>query len=214
MTRAIQAIFWDNDGVLVDTERIYFAATRKVLADAGIDLSLPDFIRRFMVENTGLDFLATRGLDPEAIQALRDRRNACYSAMLETEDLVIKGVPSTLAALQGKYRMGIVTSSRKDHFAIIHRRSGLLPYFDFVLASGDYAHSKPHPDPYLCAIARSGFRADECLVVEDSERGLASALAAGLRCVVIPTDLTRGSRFTGAYRVLEKAADLLPLLRA
>jgi HAD superfamily hydrolase (TIGR01509 family) len=208
----IKAIFWDNDGVLVDTERLYFAATRQVLGEVGIELSLPDFIQLFMVGNTGLDALAGKGLDAAAIDALRARRNALYSAMLAREELVIPGVRETLAALAPQCRMGIVTSSRKDHFEIIHRRSGLLRHIDFVLALGDYARSKPDPDPYLLAVERSGLPAEACLVVEDSERGLASALAAGLRCAIVPSDLTRGSRFDGAHVLLERVSDVISLV--
>ena len=68
--------------------------------------------------------------------------------------------------------------------------------------------SKPNPEPYLTALKKSGFNAEECLVVEDSPRGLASALAAGIRCLVIPNDLTRGASFTGAWRVLESCLEI------
>jgi HAD superfamily hydrolase (TIGR01509 family) len=84
--------------------------------------------------------------------------------------------------------MGIVTSSRSDHFALIHQRTGFLPYFRFVLTAGDYSRSKPDPDPYLRAIERSGVERDECLVIEDSERGLIAATAAGIRCIIVPNE--------------------------
>jgi beta-phosphoglucomutase-like phosphatase (HAD superfamily) len=70
-------------------------------------------------------------------------------------------------------------------------------------------HSKPHPEPYLLAVKRSGFRKEECLVIEDSERGLMAAKAAGLRCIVVPSEFTRGSSFAGAYKVLENLREPL-----
>ena len=66
---------------------------------------------------------------------------------------------------------------------------------------------KPDPDPYLTAVGRSGFQASECVAVEDSERGLASAAAAGIRCIVIPRGLSRGGNFTGAWKVLKDIAE-------
>jgi beta-phosphoglucomutase-like phosphatase (HAD superfamily) len=105
--------------------------------------------------------------------------------------------------------MGIVTSSEPDPFALIHQRTGLLPYFRFVLTASDYTHKKPHPEPYLLAVERSGCRQEECLVIEDSERGLTAAKAAGLRCIVVPSEFTRGSNFVGAYKVLENLPELL-----
>ena len=85
-----------------------------------------------------------------------------------------------------------------------------LPYFQFALTSGDYKNSKPHPEPYLKALERSGCRREECLVIEDSERGLIAAREAGLRCIVVPSELTRGRNFDGAYKVLESLTELLP----
>jgi HAD superfamily hydrolase (TIGR01509 family) len=98
--------------------------------------------------------------------------------------------------------MAIVTSSRPEHFALIHDRSGLLKYFDFVLTRDDYVCSKPHPEPYLTALHKSGLRPEDCRVIEDSERGLLAACRAGLGCLVIPGKLTRTGDFSSAERVL------------
>lgn len=97
---------------------------------------------------------------------------------------------------------------------IIHERTGLLKYFDFVLAAGDYARTKPDPAPYLRAIERSGVDHDACIAVEDSERGHESALRAGIRCVVVavPSALTRIRRFAGAHRIVATVGDIPALL--
>jgi HAD superfamily hydrolase (TIGR01509 family) len=214
----IRALFFDNDGVLVDTERLYFRATKQVLEGAGFGLSEEQFRQWFLIEGCGAwHVLEAAGLPAIEIARLRDQRNAVYGELLDHDAFLIDGVREVLDALHGKYVMGVVTSSRRDHFERMHRITGFLRYFDFVLASGDYAKGKPHPDPYLAAVARSGVRREECLAIEDSERGLAAALAAGIRCVVLPTDLTRTLAFAGAARVLEHVADLpalIPLVAA
>ena len=108
--------------------------------------------------------------------------------------------------------MGIVTSCLKAHFDIIHEGTGLLPYFDFVLAREDYQKSKPDPEPFLTAVTQNGLRREECIIVEDSARGLAAAEAAGIRCIVVPNRLTHKSNFSGAYRVVknvQQAADIV-----
>lgn len=79
---------------------------------------------------------------------------------------------------------------------------------DFVFTHEEYANSKPHPEPYLTAMARQGLRPEQCVVVEDSERGLASALAAGLRCFVVLSEWTRDGDFRGACRVLENIREV------
>ena len=209
----ITHVFFDNDGILVDTEHLYYEASHQVLAARGIELTEAEYIELFLRQNRGLlHFGEVHGWTTRELADLRTRRDSVYADLLGRGGLVIDGVEDALAALAGRVRMAIVTSTRPDHFAVAHRDAGLLKYFDFVLASGDYSESKPHPAPYLAALARADASPDTCLVVEDSERGLRSALAAGLRCVVIPSRLTRGERFEGALRVLDSVRDLVGLV--
>lgn len=203
----IKAIFWDNDGVLVDTEGLFFEANQGVLAGLGITLSHEQFEEISLLRGQSVLRLAADPETPEFIR-LRALRDARYAQLLAGQSLVIDGVREVLQLLAGKYIMGIVTSSGQEHFDLIHRHSGLLPYFQFVLTLKDCEHAKPHPEPYLKAMGKSGFPPEECLVIEDSPRGLASARAAGLRCIVIPSPFTKGSRFAGAYKVLDHIRDL------
>lgn len=207
------AILWDNDGVLVDTERWYFQATQEVFAGVGVDLTAELYFEYFLSRSGGAwHFASSRGLSEADIDAMRSARNERYLRMLEQELITIVGVRETLAALRPHFVMGIVTSSRRVHFEAIHRRTGLLEFFDFALTLEDYARSKPAPDPYLAAVARSGLPAGRCLAIEDSPRGLIAARAAALDCWVIPTELTRRATFSGATKVLDRVADVSAFL--
>ena len=209
----IEAIFWDNDGVLVDTEHLYFEATREVLDTVGIPLTEDDYRELFLVQGRGAWHLAeARGIPPPEVEALRQRRNARYAELISREPRVLPHVLDVVSSLHGRYRMGIVTSSRRDHFEIIHRGTGLLPYFDFVVTADDCPRTKPCPDPYLRAIEASGVDPAAGVAVEDSARGLEAATAAGLRCVIVPSRLTRTQTFDGALR-LESIRDLPALLQ-
>lgn len=211
----IKAIFWDNDGVLVDTERLYFAATKKILESAGINLTKEMYIEYFLIKGNGTWHLAgEKGLSTGEINNLRNRRNELYGKMLESECRIIEGAKDVLENLHGKFYMGIVTSSRKDHFDLIHKPLGILKYFDFILTGEDYKKFKPDPEPYLLAVEKSGFKKDECIAIEDSERGLISAVAAGIHCFVIPSELTCNGNFAKADKVLKDISDLpVELLR-
>lgn len=205
----IKAIFWDNDGVLVNTEHLYYLATRRVLATVGVRLTKEQYTEFLMVQGKGAWHLAAeKGVTPDGIERLRHERNSLYSSLLEQEHLKIDGVEEVLEVMSRRYVMGVVTSSRQDHFEIIHKKTGFLKYFQFALTEDDYSHGKPHPEPYLLAVERSGFPAEECLVVEDSERGFTAAMKAGIRCIVVPSEFTRGSNFAGAYKVLGSLRDL------
>ncbi len=205
----IKAIFWDNDGVLVDTEKLYYRANKEIFLKAGIDLTEELYIENFLIRSIGTWHLAEeKGYGQEEIRRLREERNRRYAELLENEAKVINGVEDTLKFLHGKFIMGVVTSSRKDHFYTIHRKTGLLKYLDFTLTSDDYAEPKPNPEPYLKALELTGIDSTECVAVEDSERGLRAALGAGLKCYVIPTSLTNKCNFTGAEKILKSISDI------
>jgi len=203
----IKAIFWDNDGVLVDTERLYLQATQEIMAAAGRPFTMDDYREYFLRQGIGAWHLL-ENRSPEDVIRLREARNDRYSDLLREHACEIEGVSGVLAQLHGKYTMGIVTSSRRDHFDLIHARCDLLRYFDFVLTADELPRTKPHPDPYLIAVERSGRPPAECVAVEDSERGLEAASAAGIRCVMIPTPLTRGGNFAAAARVVDRINDV------
>jgi HAD superfamily hydrolase (TIGR01509 family) len=210
---AFKAILWDNDGILVDTEHLYCKATRQVLGKVGVELSDCEYRELFLTQNNGAWHLAAaRGHSEDELELLRAERGELYCELLRGRNHAIAGVEDVLQTLHGDYTMGVVTSSHRDHFEIIHSSTGLLRYFDFVLTREQYANSKPDPEPYLAAIAKTGLSVDQCIAVEDSPRGLVAATRAGLKCVVIPTGLTVGGDFTGAYKVLGNIRELPAVL--
>jgi HAD superfamily hydrolase (TIGR01509 family) len=209
----VEAIFWDNDGVLVDTECLFFESTRRTLATIGIQLSMSQFLDLSMRQGrSAFDLAVERGWSQEQVTNLKVQRDLLYSEMLRKQTRVLPGVTETLKALHGQKRMAVVTSSQRQHFDVMHADIGLTKYFEFVLAREDYGKTKPNPEPYVLALKRMGMNAEKCVAVEDSERGLAAARAAGLRCLVIPNKITRGCTFSGATAILPGAAAVLDLL--
>jgi HAD superfamily hydrolase (TIGR01509 family) len=211
-----KAIFWDNDGVLVDTEHLYFEATKSVLERVGVSLSEADYVELFLRRSSGAWHLAhERGIPETQTAALRSERDALYEQLIGREPRLIGGVKHALERLRARYRMAIVTSSQARHFDCIHQSTGILPWFEFVLTRSDYVESKPDPEPYLLALTRVGLLPHECLVIEDSERGLTAAKAAGLSCWIVPSRLSQSCAFAGADRVLASVEEVaLALLAA
>ena len=209
----VEAILWDNDGVLVDTERLFFESTQTILAAIGIPLSMEQFLDFSMRQGRSAFELALEsGWQKQQVADMKRKRDLLYSEMLRKRTRVLPGVAETLKALHGRMRMAVVTSSQRQHFDVMHADIGLTGYFEFVLAREDCGRTKPNPEPYLLALERLAVNAENCVAVEDSERGLAAARAAGLRCLVIPNDMTRGCNFRGATAILPQAADILHAL--
>jgi HAD superfamily hydrolase (TIGR01509 family) len=206
----VEAILWDNDGVLVDTECLFFESTRRVLATAGIQLSCEQFLDLSMRQGrSAFELAIERGWPKEQVTNFKHQRDLLYSQMLRNQTRVLPGVAESLTALHGRMRMAVVTCSQRHHFDVMHADIGLTSYFEFVLAREDCDRTKPNPDPYLLALERLGIRPESCVAVEDSERGLAAARAAGLRCLVIPNEITRSCNFQGATAILPGAASVL-----
>ena len=209
-------ILWDNDGVLVDTEQWYFKATQRALGELGVHLDEETYRERMVRGASSWELAVLAGIDPERIAAKRQQRNAYYQTYLAQESIEIPGVEQVLAKLarDGNVNMAIVTTSTREHFDLIHRKGDLLRFMDFVLTREDYVSSKPDPEPYLLALSRYGANADECLVVEDSQRGLQAAIAAGIDCAVVHNAFTTRHDFTGATHLLDSIHDLPAIIDA
>ena len=197
-------VLWDNDGVLVDTEGLYFRATQAVLRTIGIDLTAEQFKDISLRQGeSALRLAAEQGIAAERIARLRAERDRIYAESLRAQSCVNDGVEEVLRSLHGKARMGVVTSTSRGHFDIAHAQSGVPKYMDFVITREDCQYLKPHPEPYLTALTRHRLRPEKCIVVEDSERGLASARAAGLECLIVLSEWTKDGDFQGACKVLD-----------
>jgi len=94
-----------------------------------------------------------------------------------------------------------VTGCGRNQLDVVHGEGDLLSFFDLIVTSDDCAGFKPDPEPYLTAIRKLGVNAERSIAIEDSPRGLASAQAAGVSCIVVPTELTGALPFPGALAV-------------
>ena len=84
---------------------------------------------------------------------------------------------------------------------------------DFSLCVEEYPRSKPHPDPYLAGMKKFNASKDECLIIEDSQRGLTSAVNAEIECVIVENEFTKTHDFSKATYHIEKFAELTTLLQ-
>lgn len=201
-------ILFDHDGVLVDTEPWYFKAGERALADIGLAVDRDQYL---LDMSQGLGTWAqanAAGVDERTINRQREVRNAYYQKYLRTEAIEIDGVVEVLAELSQYVRMAIVTTAKRADFELIHQERQITPYMDFVLVREDYTLAKPDPEPYLTGLQRFGAAKEETLVVEDSSRGLSSAVAAGIDCATVYNDFTKSQDFSQARYQIEALVEL------
>ena len=205
-------ILWDHDGVLVDTERWYYRATKEALISLGVDLDEATYLEFQARGQPCWDLVESKATKAEAIDRQRQRRNKIYQEYLRTESIEIDGVSEVLAELKDRFRMAVVTTSRRPDFDLIHESRGILEFMEFILTVEDYPRTKPYPDPYQTALERFDAATEEAVAVEDSARGLRSAVSAGIDCVVVANSFTASQDFSGAWRMADSIRALPPLL--
>ena len=181
----VRGVIFDLDGVIADTERLQWQAYRRVLAEYGVDVGLEEYRRHWIAGGFGPD-------------QLRARKAPVYSALLRAGVAPCPGALEALRRLRPTHRLGLATNSARAEVSFILERLGAAALLHATIAREDYPSSKPAPDAYLAAAAALGLAPGECAVVEDTERGLRSALAAGTRAVALPSDLTFDNDFAGA----------------
>jgi HAD superfamily hydrolase (TIGR01509 family) len=185
---AIKAVVFDMDGLLFDTETLFFEAMRSVGDEQGHPITHAFFLTLVGL-NTERNHALMRGHfgpDFPAVQfhdACRER----FFELLET-DLRLK--PGVIELLDQIDQLGlpkaIVTSSQRNNVEHHLEAFDITDRFDAIFAYGDYPHSKPHPAPYLAATAALGFDPRHCLALEDSHNGVRSAAAAGMVTIMVP----------------------------
>jgi HAD superfamily hydrolase (TIGR01509 family) len=210
----LRGVLFDLDGVLADTERLHWAAYRSVLLEFGVDVGLEEYRRHFIARGGGPEYACrTYGLPIDAA-TLRARKAPAYLALLREGVRARPGATAALARLRPAYRLALATNAARAEVDLILGRLGMAPLLEASVAREDYARAKPAPDAYLAAASALGLAPAECVVVEDTERGVRAALAAGMRAIAVPHELTADNDFAGCVRRLVHLDELTPdLLR-
>ena len=215
-----EAIIFDVDGTLAETEELHRCAFNETFAAQGLDWRWDRDDYRCLLGTTGGKERMARHLreigQPETavdIRALHRTKTERYAVLVAEGRLSLRdGVEELIAeARDAGIAVAIATTtSRPNVDALCTAAFGAPPgeIFAAVACGDDVAAKKPAPDVYLLALAQLGARAEQTIAIEDSHNGLQSALAAGIDCIVTPSAYTAGEDFGGAISVI---ADLRAL---
>jgi HAD superfamily hydrolase (TIGR01509 family) len=214
MPARIDAVIFDMDGVLVDSEPLGLEAMRRVMARHGVAYTEAEN-EQFLGVTTAESCRVLKARHRLAAEA-RDLERQYLEhllALIRERPRPMPGVPDVLATLRGAgYRLALASSAEPEVIAANVATIDLAPFFETMVSGAEVARGKPAPDVFVETARRLGLAPAGCLVVEDSRNGLLAAKAAGMRCAVVPCAATRHQDFTEADHRLRALADLPTLL--
>lgn len=205
-----EAILFDFDGTLVDTEWQIYLAWRNFYSREGQELPIEVYVQCIGSDfdtwspKTHLESLTRRAFDWDALDLSRNQE---IRASLAGQGAV-EGARELLAELSGTVPLAVVSSSSHDWVDGWLDRLDLTHFFDVTICRGDAPRIKPAPDLYLQAAKVMGLSPEKCLVIEDSVNGCLAAKAAGMQAYALPNRITRVSDFSLADRVFQTMPSL------
>lgn len=216
----LEALIFDVDGTLAETEELHRRAFNTAFAAAGLSWCWSRDDYRALLKTTGgkeriARFAAEQGLDPAQVPVtdLHRAKTAAYVALMAPGEIALRpGIADLITqARAAGLRLAIATTTTPANVEALCRAvfgKPMAAVFDVIAAGDEVAAKKPAPDVYLLALARLGVAADRAVALEDSRNGLRSAQAAGLACVVSPGLYTKDEDFSGAARQVAEFSDL------
>lgn len=195
-----EAIFFDFDGVILDTEPEHYACWLEVLSPFGVPFEWDTYEKQYIgvADRIMIRDVCDRAVPPadfDAVMREHPRKKILFRERMVLKAKLRHDVRELIADLKQHFKIAIVTSSGKVEIEPILDALGIIDEFGTIVYGGDVKQLKPAPDPYLLAAERLGVQ--RALVVEDSDAGVASGKAAGF-------DVVR----------VEKQSDMVPLVRA
>jgi HAD superfamily hydrolase (TIGR01549 family) len=212
---SFQAVIFDMDGVIVDSEPLHERAYREIFREMGYGdthgIHFPDYYGQ-TDRALWLDFIA-RHRPPQSIDELLAMKQKRFIDLLRADEPVFEGLPGLVEKLAVRWPLAIASGSAHPVIDEVLALRDLHRFFTVLVSSTDVPRGKPAPDIFLRAAELLGIVPTACVVVEDSTAGVEGALAAGMQVVAIantfpPEKLSRATKVVQTYR--EIAESLLP----
>ncbi|MBO9675899.1 MAG: HAD family phosphatase [Sphingobacteriaceae bacterium] len=189
----IKALLFDLDGTLIDSEKFHFDCWNTFLCPYNVNIEFKDWSSNYAgipLPKNAKTIIERYKID-EDLESFIDRREKITFNGFRTTD--IRLMPFALEFVQFAYEKGltlaVVTASPKIDVEAVFERNGLAKYFSLFITRTDVSKSKPDPESYNLCVERLGLQKDECIVFEDTLNGVKSAMAAGITCYAIQSNV-------------------------
>ncbi|MDD5542788.1 MAG: HAD family phosphatase [Acidobacteriia bacterium] len=217
----LRAIIFDFNGVIVDDEPLHFLGFREALTQEGIRLTRKEYYERYLaLDDRSLvrEVLARspKEASRQRIARIRRSKETIYRRLLQNRCRIFPGARRFVETCAGRYPLAIASGALRSEIQWILRKSNMTDFFCAIVSADEVAKGKPHPETFTQALRKLNrgcpgdqprIRPEECLVIEDSLHGVASAHRAGMRCLAVAHSYPL-SRFGDADWRARKIGDL------
>lgn len=212
MNKQPKAIIFDMDGLMIDTERLYFETEREMVADYGKTVDEKTLTKTLwkMMGRSPLDavtiIINELDLPAEPAEFLK-RRDIIMESKMENDLLPMKGLFEILDEFQGRLKLAIATGAMKNFLDFTVDKLNIRERFDVLQTSDEITNGKPHPEIYITTARKLGIAPEFCVVLEDSSNGTLAGKDAGCYSIAVPSEYTQGQDFSFADYVAEDLLD-------
>lgn len=209
----IKGLIFDMDGLMVDTESLYFEAEKELARRFGREVKEETLAR--MMGRKPLESLIIFAQElhlEETPENLLAMRTALMREKLRSHLRPRPGLYTIIYIFSGRLKLAIATGAQQEFLDFIVDRLGLRDKFEVLQASDEIKEGKPHPEIYLLTCQKLGLRPQECIVLEDSANGVLAAKRAGCYVIAIPSPQAKGQDFSQADFIANDLLAAIPII--
>ena len=208
----IQTVIFDMDGVIIDSEPVYFKIDKEMFEELNIAVSFEEHCTYVGTSSQNMwdAIIKKHGIPGDPGELMRKEYNLYMDYLVNANDLQpIDGVMELINGLhENNFKLILASSSRMEIIDIILKKFKLSDLFIAKVSGSELAHSKPHPEIFLRSAQLAGSEPKECIVIEDSKNGVAAAKAAGMKCIGFLNPSSGHQNLKDADRVIQSFKEL------
>ena len=208
----IKGILLDMDGLISDTETLHMKAYQDAFREKDVEISDEKYQSHWIKAGLGVrDLLDELNLDLE-VEEMRNLKKVHFDYYLDTKLRPMPYAIEFVKNFHGKLPMCVASGSLGRDVKKILEQLELMDYIEFYLSHNDVENGKPHPEIWLKALEKMDLKPEECIVLEDAEKGIIAAHEAKIPIIAIPNEHTKDNDFSLADYVVKDLKEAMEII--